>query len=38
MRLGVVGAAMTALPWAFCSTLAACTRDPDTATRLLRLG
>ena len=38
MRLGVAGAAMTAVPWAFCSTLAACTRDPDAATRLLRLG
>jgi hypothetical protein len=38
MRLGVVGAATTTLPWALCSGLAACSQDPDTATRLLRLG
>jgi len=38
MRLGVVGAATTTLPWALCSGLAACTQDPETATRLLRLG
>lgn len=38
MRLGVVGAATTTLPWALCSALAACTQDPDTATRFLRLG
>jgi hypothetical protein len=38
MRLGVAGAAMTAVPWAFCTMLVGCTRDPATATRLLRLG
>jgi len=38
MRLGVVGAATTTLPWALCSALAACTQDPELATRLLRLG
>ncbi len=38
MRLGVVGAATTTLPWALCSGLAACSVDPETATRLLRLG
>jgi hypothetical protein len=38
MRLGVIGSAMTALPWAICSSLAACTDDPAVATRLLRLG
>ncbi|MDB4960380.1 MAG: protein serine/threonine phosphatase [Myxococcales bacterium] len=38
MRLGVVGAATTTLPWAVCSALAACSQDPDTATRLLRVG
>jgi hypothetical protein len=37
-RLGVIGSVMTALPWATCSALAACTDSPATATRLLRLG
>ncbi|HEU4732818.1 MAG TPA: SpoIIE family protein phosphatase [Kofleriaceae bacterium] len=38
MRLGVIGAAISALPWALCSTLVGCTDDPAVATRLLRLG
>ena len=38
MRLGVIGAATTALPWAFCQAVAACTDDPALATSLLRLG
>jgi hypothetical protein len=38
MRLGVIGAATTTLPWAICSSLALCTDDPAVATRLLRLG
>jgi len=38
MRLGVVGASTTTLPWALCSALAAGTQDPELATRLLRLG
>lgn len=38
MRLGVVGASATTLPWALCSALAACSHDPVTVTRLLRLG
>lgn len=38
MRLGVIGAATTTLPWALCSGLVACTTDPDAATRWLRLG
>jgi hypothetical protein len=38
MRLGVIGAATTALPWALSSSLAMCTDDPAVATRLLRLG
>ena len=38
MRLGVVGAASTVLPWAICSTLAVCVRDPETAVRLYRVG
>jgi hypothetical protein len=38
MRLGVIGAATTALPWAICSSLASCTGDPAVAMRLLRLG
>ena len=38
MRLGVIGAALNALPWALCQALAACTHDATAATRLLRLG
>lgn len=38
MRLGVIGAATTALPWAICSCLACCTDDAAVAARLLRLG
>src|SRR3954468_22015402 len=38
MRIGMIGAPVTALPWAVCSALAACTQDPELATRLLRLG
>lgn len=38
MRLGVAGAAITVLPWSICSTVSACTSDPDLATRLLRMG
>ncbi|HET7500097.1 MAG TPA: SpoIIE family protein phosphatase [Kofleriaceae bacterium] len=38
MRLGVIGAAITALPWALCTALACGTDDPAVATRLYRLG
>ena len=38
LRLGTIGVATTSLPWAICSALAACTADPELATRLLRLG
>ena len=38
LRLGVIGAATTAMVWAICSSLATCTDDPVVATRLLRLG
>ena len=38
MRLGVIAAAATALPWAVCQAFAACTDDPILATRMLRLG
>ncbi|HEX2688151.1 MAG TPA: SpoIIE family protein phosphatase [Kofleriaceae bacterium] len=38
MRLGVIGAATAALPWAICSSLASGTLDPAVAVRLLRLG
>ncbi|MGE5180454.1 MAG: hypothetical protein ACM31C_00245, partial [Acidobacteriota bacterium] len=38
MRLGVIGAAFNALPWALCQALAACTDDAHAATHLLRLG
>ncbi len=38
LRLGTIGVSITALPWAVCSALAACTWDPALAARLLRLG
>ncbi len=38
LRLGVIGATLTALPWAICQAAAACTDDPEVARRLLRLG
>jgi len=38
MRLGMIGAVVTALPWALCQALAAMAQDADSATRLLRLG
>ncbi|MFN0246112.1 MAG: SpoIIE family protein phosphatase [Kofleriaceae bacterium] len=38
MRLGVIGMGTTAMPWAVCSGIAACSSDPEVATRLLRLG
>jgi GAF domain-containing protein len=38
MRLGVIGMGTTAMPWAVCSGIAACSSDPELATRLLRLG
>jgi hypothetical protein len=38
LRLGTIGAATSALPWAACSALTTCTRNPETAERLLRLG
>jgi GAF domain-containing protein len=38
LRIGVIGAAVTAIPWAACQALAACTDDPIVAVRLLRIG
>lgn len=38
LRLGVIAAATSALPWALCQALAACTNDPHVAKQLLRLG
>jgi len=38
LRLGTIGASITSLPWAVCSTLAASTADPALALRLLRFG
>jgi len=38
MRLGMIGAVVTALPWALCQGLAALAYDPETARRLLKLG
>ncbi len=38
MRIGVVGAATTTLPWSICTALAVCSDTPDMAMRLLRVG
>ena len=38
MRLGVIGAATTALPWAISFCLVSCTDDAEVADRLFRLG
>jgi hypothetical protein len=38
LRLGMIGASITALPWAICQALCGCTGDPAVATRLERLG
>jgi hypothetical protein len=38
LRLGTIGAATTALPWAMCSAIATWTDDPAIAEKLLRLG
>ncbi|MEJ7599721.1 MAG: GAF domain-containing protein [Kofleriaceae bacterium] len=38
LRLGTIGAAFTALPWAVCSALAVGTHEPALAEKLLRLG
>ena len=38
LRLGAITAATNAVPWALCSALATWTTDPETATRLLKLG
>jgi hypothetical protein len=38
LRLGVIAAAVSAIPWAFCQSLAACTDDPIVAKHLIRLG
>jgi hypothetical protein len=38
LRLGMIGASITALPWAACQAFAACTDDARIATRLERLG
>ncbi len=38
MRLGVVGAATTMIPWSLCSALAVCVQDPESAVRLYRVG
>jgi hypothetical protein len=38
LRLGTIGAATTALPWALCSAVATWSHDPDVVKRLLKLG
>jgi len=38
VRLGLIGAGTSALPWAICSSLAACTDDAAVAVRFLRVG
>jgi len=38
MRLGTIGAATTALPWALCTAASTWTNDPELAARILRIG
>jgi hypothetical protein len=38
LRLGTIGAATTAMPWALCSAISTWALDPADAERLLRLG
>ncbi|MEO8845525.1 MAG: SpoIIE family protein phosphatase [Kofleriaceae bacterium] len=38
MRIGMIGAVVSSLPWALCQALAAMAPDAATATHLLRLG
>ena len=38
LRIGMIGAAITALPWSTSQALCGCTTDPVFATRLERLG
>lgn len=38
LRLGVIAAAATAVPWSLCQAMAACTTNPEVATHLIRLG
>ena len=38
MRLGVIAAASSAVPWSMTQAIAACTDDPETARHLIRLG
>ncbi len=38
LRLGVIAAAASAMPWAICQAVAACTTDPVVATHQIRLG
>lgn len=38
LRLGVIAASSSAIPWSLCQGVAACTTDPQLATHLIRLG
>ncbi len=38
MRLGMIGAVATAMPWALCQGLSTMTHDAETARRLIKLG
>nr|HEX4316521.1 SpoIIE family protein phosphatase [Kofleriaceae bacterium] len=38
LRLGLLGATASALPWAACAAVACCTDDADLAARVLRVG
>jgi hypothetical protein len=38
LRVGLIGALASGLPWAVCSAIAACSTDPEIATRILRIG
>ena len=38
MRLGMIGAVVTAMPWALCQGISTMAHDPESARRLLKLG
>ncbi|CAN5176964.1 hypothetical protein BH11MYX1_BH11MYX1_04310 [soil metagenome] len=38
VRLGMIGAVVTAMPWALCQGISAMAHDPEAARRLLKLG
>lgn len=38
LRLGVIAAASSAIPWSACQAMTACVTDPEVALQLIRLG